>query len=247
MEWKLEALSRGGCAPLYVQLSDRLIAFIEKHNLPEGVAIPSESELMSSLKVSRMTVRLALSRVCSAGYAIKSQGKGTFVARPSEREKNGILFTPQETGWHENHDIENRLIEAFWAPPTPRYIEMLHLAEGTRTFKFRRLKLRNGAAIGMETRHFSPFVCNLFTDTDFANRPFIEMLSAYPETAIKRIRCNVKSSPVSEIESNLLEISTDTTLLVLNSVFYNSKEVPVFGGREVYLDGNFEFNYELTL
>ena len=73
------------------------------------------------------------------------------------------------------------------------------------------------------------------------------MLSAYPETAIKRIRCNVKSSPVSEIESNLLEISTDTTLLVLNSVFYNSKEVPVFGGREVYLDGNFEFNYELTL
>ena len=75
-------LSKHSPVPLYQQLK----AVIEDHIatgewLPNQRA-PSERELCEQFKISRITVRQALSELVMEGRLTRTQGRGTFVAHP---------------------------------------------------------------------------------------------------------------------------------------------------------------------
>lgn len=70
-----------GPRPKHVQLSD-VLEDLAVTELGPGAAIPSERELMATYDVSRATVRRAIESLVAEGLLHRSQGKGTFVARP---------------------------------------------------------------------------------------------------------------------------------------------------------------------
>jgi DNA-binding transcriptional regulator YhcF (GntR family) len=72
-------LKHGAVIPLYEQVAEVLRRQIHTSELKPGMAIPSESELTSSFKVSRVTARKALDLLVSEGLIVRRQGKGTFV------------------------------------------------------------------------------------------------------------------------------------------------------------------------
>ena len=65
--------------PLYQQIYDDLKAAIKGGTYKNGDRIPSEAELSQSYGVSRITVRRAMEDLCSDGFLVKMQGRGTFV------------------------------------------------------------------------------------------------------------------------------------------------------------------------
>lgn len=65
--------------PKYAIISDALRHNIMRGEFPGGSQLPSESALMSQFAVSRVTVRLALDALRSAGLVESRQGKGYFV------------------------------------------------------------------------------------------------------------------------------------------------------------------------
>ena len=69
-------------APLYQQIYDEIKDAIEKGVYAPKERIPSELELAEQYEVSRITVRRAVEELCSDGYLVKQQGRGTFVATP---------------------------------------------------------------------------------------------------------------------------------------------------------------------
>jgi GntR family transcriptional regulator of arabinose operon len=71
-------LYRNDPNPLYYQLSERIKAQIESGEIKVGDKLPSESEMVESYGIGRLTVRNALSRLVNAGYLQKIHGKGTF-------------------------------------------------------------------------------------------------------------------------------------------------------------------------
>lgn len=77
METPLEQASE---APLYVLVKRGLVDLIEAGGMQGGSKVPSEHQLMGHFKVSRITVRRALSDLASEGYLYRLRGKGTFVA-----------------------------------------------------------------------------------------------------------------------------------------------------------------------
>lgn len=64
----------------YQQLSDILIAQIEKKDLKPGNQLPTEIELSKVYKLNRHTVRQAIERLENEGFVYRMRGKGTFVA-----------------------------------------------------------------------------------------------------------------------------------------------------------------------
>lgn len=60
-----------------------------------GTKIMSESQLMTYFKVSRVTVRLAITELCKAGILVTKKGSGTFVnsLNSIERKKYIIILT----------------------------------------------------------------------------------------------------------------------------------------------------------
>ena len=71
--------------PLYEQVKTLIRGMIQKGHLLPDSKIPSENELVSRLKVSRMTIHRALRELTSEGVLVRSPGVGTFVAPPKSQ------------------------------------------------------------------------------------------------------------------------------------------------------------------
>ncbi len=65
--------------PVFAQIADQLIRAINAGELPIGARLPSEAALSDQFKVSRASVREALSSLQFAGYLESSRGSGTLV------------------------------------------------------------------------------------------------------------------------------------------------------------------------
>lgn len=67
--------------PLYKQLKEVLHKYIDEGKIKEGHPIPSERSLCEKFKISRITVRQAISEMINEGILYRKQGKGTYVAK----------------------------------------------------------------------------------------------------------------------------------------------------------------------
>ena len=77
--------------PRYHQLAIDLRTSIISGKYKFGVKLPSETELCKNYGVSRGTAVKAIEQLVKEGIAIRKQGTGTFVARPSLQRKTGRL------------------------------------------------------------------------------------------------------------------------------------------------------------
>ncbi len=66
--------------PLYKQILNAIRARIANSEWQAGVRLPTEAELGDELKVSRVTIRQALSEAVEEGLVVRIPGKGTFVS-----------------------------------------------------------------------------------------------------------------------------------------------------------------------
>jgi GntR family transcriptional regulator len=68
--------------PLYVQVERRIEDLLLQGRYKAGDRIPPETELVTALGVSRVTVRAGLARLVERGMLERRQGSGTFLVRP---------------------------------------------------------------------------------------------------------------------------------------------------------------------
>ena len=78
----MPTLERSNPLPLYYQLKEVLRQQIRAGHLAPHTAIPSEPELVARYRVSRATVRQALTELVNEGLLYRQHGKGTFVCEP---------------------------------------------------------------------------------------------------------------------------------------------------------------------
>ena len=65
--------------PRYYQIKQTVKKWIVNNEVSMGEKIPSENELAAQFKVSRLTVRQALSQLIQEGFLESRRGDGTYV------------------------------------------------------------------------------------------------------------------------------------------------------------------------
>jgi GntR family transcriptional regulator, histidine utilization repressor len=75
--------------PIYAKLKQAISLKITSGQWQVNQRIPSESEVVKALGVSRMTVNRALRELTAEGFLVRHQGLGTFVA---EKKAHSALF-----------------------------------------------------------------------------------------------------------------------------------------------------------
>lgn len=86
------AIAHDNPIPLHVQLLDQVYHLILSGEWAPGSRLPSETELQRQLKISRSTIRQALSNAGARGLIERVPGKGTFVARSPLGKRNSRLI-----------------------------------------------------------------------------------------------------------------------------------------------------------
>lgn len=136
--------------PLYSQLKELLRTKILDGSYPSHSQMPSESELGKIYKVSRITVRQALSDLQKEGLIFKIHGKGTFVSKPKAFQNVSRLQGLAEAMSQMGYEVINQLRSFKFVPANTQIATRLHIAEGTQVTEIKRVRLINREPVSLE-------------------------------------------------------------------------------------------------
>ncbi|MCI6640439.1 MAG: GntR family transcriptional regulator [Pygmaiobacter massiliensis] len=149
-------LDHDSIVPLYEQIMQAIRAEIHNGQFEGQKKLPTEEELSEKYKVSRITIRRAVSELAAQGLVEKKQGKGTFVCSPKlykTLNHPGMSFT--EICAANGMKASARILKAGpVTPEDPQVLEWLGLEKGQQAVRILRLRYADDRPLVVEDNHF---------------------------------------------------------------------------------------------
>ncbi|MFQ6964596.1 MAG: GntR family transcriptional regulator [Oscillospiraceae bacterium] len=139
--------------PLYYQLKQTLLKWIEGGDYPPGSILPSEKQLQDSFGISRTTVRMALKELEQEGFLVRSPGKGTFVASMKiESGPRRILSFTQEM-LNMGLQVSNQVVSLEKELPVIRTANKLQIPQDQPVWRLERIRMADSVPIATEVNY----------------------------------------------------------------------------------------------
>lgn len=208
-------LSRNNGTPIFRQISDALRKQIEAGSLRQGDVIPSENELSTSLKVSRMTVRAAVDQLVQQGLLIRQQGRGTTVARgPITKSANVIGFMSfSEEMRARGLKPSSQIVEFTDKIADSAIAAQLGLPSGAHVIYLARIRLANGEPMALERCHLPYERFNGLMTYDLTLHSLYEILERDFNTWPGLCEETVEAMALDGIDAGLLGVKRGTPAL----------------------------------
>lgn len=136
--------------PLYQRLRDQLAARLAARSWGPSEAIPSETELAATYRVSIGTVRKAVDSLVAEGLLERRQGRGTFARRPRFDSSLFRFFRFQSPDGAPLRP-ESRILDRRVKPAPKEAAAALGLPPGEPAIAVSRLRLVDGAPLVAES------------------------------------------------------------------------------------------------
>lgn len=228
--------------PLYKQLVSILREDIRNGIYTAGEKIPSEIELCDFYKVSRITVRNAITELVEEELLFKVQGKGTFVSeqkyiRPLNESLN---FTNQ---CHQiGRKSSAKVICVEQLPASEQLAEKLGIEPGELIWKIMRVRYADDLAVMIETNYFSGQY-GFLKEHDLTGSLY-EILGKhhiYPDSATKSIGICYTTRE----EALLLSVPPYSAMLLINEQVFDSGQKIIHYCKQVLCSERWP--YQLTV
>ena len=230
----LAKLDRSG-PPAYAQIEDRVAEAIEAGELTPGDRLPSERELATQLKVSRMTLRQALDSLARRGLVVRSVGRrgGTFVAEPKiERDLTAPAGLTEQLR-RQGHLAGARVVSAEQIRAGRQAAEALSIPEGSFTHEIVRLRLSDGKPLALERSIFPAERFPGLLDRSLDGSLYEILEQAYG-THLARTVERLEPVVADRHEASLLEGKPGMPLLLVERTAYGQDRVPVEWARDLF-------------
>lgn len=139
---------------------------IKSRELGPGDKLPTEQELSRRYMVNRHTVRRALSHLTSRGFLESSQGRGSFVRRPTVEFRIQRRTRFSDTMKQIGAAYEHRVLALDVRQCDARVAEALELKVGAPIVYLERMSHINDQPVGIGRHHFSfdrlPFFADMY-------------------------------------------------------------------------------------
>ena len=224
--------------PMYKQVASIISEGIRKGELKAGEKLPSEFELMKDFKVSRVTIRGAVSELVADGLLARSQGKGTFVSPQkklqSANDTTGLTDSCRQAG----KVLKSQVLSVEYTYPTHADSEFLDVDESQQVIEIRRLRYIDGHPSILETLYF-PRRYDFLTHENLDGSVF-SILNAHGIT-IQNSKRTLEISNASPNEAGLLEIKRNSPLLLFKDYQSDGQGRPLFVCKQLYNTQNMIF------
>lgn len=227
--------------PLYQQVKEYILERINSGVLLPGMKIESETELVNSLNVSRMTVNRAVRELTAEGRLSRVQGRGTFVANQKPQatllDIRAIDEEIRERGG--NYSCRVHLLVEEKAKPS--IAAAMNLPPYTPLFHSIIVHKENDIPIQLGCRYINPEIFPDFLQQDFTKVTVSQyLLQMAPVSAIEHV---VEALIPDSWIRDLLEINVSEPCLALyrktwvgetiatHSIFYYPGSRYTLGGR----------------
>lgn len=226
---------------LYQQIREHLLEEIDAGRLNVGDRVPSERELADRFKISRMTVRHALTELVNEGTLYRHQGKGTFVAKPKIRQGLAGLTSFTEDMLARGLKPGARLLSVEVASASYKVRHALGLDEAAMVVRLERLRLADGEPMALEQVHlpYPRFAPILEADVENTSlyKLFVEVLGVQMASAIQTIEPTAADAALARA----LEVREGALLLMTERTTYDERGEPFEHATSYYRGDRYRF------
>lgn len=156
--------------PLYSQLREKLRERILDGTYAAHEQLPTESDLIRTFKVSRITVRQALSDLQKEGLLFKIRGKGSFVSKPKAFQDLARLQGFGEAMHRHGYETFNRVIGLRMLRAPKAVAARLGLKPAETVCELRRVRFLNREAISLDVTYVRRDLGERLAKEDLATR-----------------------------------------------------------------------------
>ncbi|WP_016672114.1 histidine utilization repressor [Yersinia pestis] len=229
-------------APIYQRVKLAIIRQIRTGTWQPHQRVPSESELVTELGVSRMTINRALRELTNEGFLIRMQSVGTFVAEAKAHSALLEVHNIADEIAARGHRHSSQVLHLEARPASPEEAIALGIQPGQQLFYSQIVHYENDFPVQVENRCVNPSTAPDYMKQDFNQiTPYSYLTQAAPLTEGEHIVEAVMPSP---IERQLLELSEhEPCLLIRRRTWYGKAIVTaaqlLYPGPRYQLYGRF--------
>jgi GntR family transcriptional regulator len=237
---------RDTAAPLYEQVYPALRDAIYRGALAEGATMPSETELIRMMGVSRITVRRAIDELVARGLVLRAQGRNTRVRRnigaePITANVEELLENNLAMGFRTKATV----VEFDTVPAPPDVAVALEMDRGAEVQMSVRVRsLETQQPFSHLTTYLPPEVGKHISRKDLAEQPILvllERIGVHVTHADQAISAEAAAPSVAA----LLHIETGAALLKIERRVMGDSGRPVEFIRALYRPDLYRYRMRL--
>ncbi len=215
--------------PKYLQISQWLMEMIQKGRYGINDKLPSESKLAELFRVNRNTVRQAIADLVVKGIIQKRNGVGSFVIG---KVIEPVKYTLQHISSFTDDMIrmgvtpQTRLLSKSVMEAPPEVAEKLMLGKEKRVILTERLRLGNKIPLVIE-RSYLPYHEYKAILKMRLTGSLYHLLTKKFGVELHRSIQTFRAVSLSPQDARLLEVPAHSPGIFLESVIYDSKNIPV--------------------
>lgn len=245
-EVKKELLDKSSNIPIHHQLYSHIKEKIENGDFKENTIIPSEQELQDIFKVSRITVRRAISDLSHDGYLLKKRGIGTIVL-PKKRNRDLSRFESFTSNAVKKGERPSSVVlECKRVQANVKVANMLNLKIGEYVYLLKRLRLINGKIIAIHNSYISAklgFEINTDDfDSDTSLYDFLKKNNIKLDNADETCEAKI---PEPDVRRDLY-MEEHEPILYRERVTYSDKNTPVEYSENSYIAKRYKYNIHIS-
>lgn len=231
--------------PNYLRVEKYLRERIRSGDLKPGNPIPPESDLARQFKISRMTVRQALSRLVFEGLVERARGRGSFVVEPRFHHTH-VYPSFEEEMQARGAKTSHRLLGQRLEPATGKVAENLGLTEGRSVVVLERLRVVDGRIVGYEIRYFPRWIGDALTREEIEEQPLVPAMKRILGRVHTRVRLRITAAVLRGREAKILEAKAGAPVLIRENIWYVEPEGPIQYGKSLYRGDRYQMDLDLA-
>jgi len=210
--------------PLYFQLKNIIENQINSAELKPGDKITSENRLCEQYQVSRTTARQAITELVNSGKVVRTQGRGSFVARYPENKPpyrlTGFSDDMKKQGFHPS----SKILVFKVILPTPEISRMLRINQSEAVIFLNRLRFIDGFSVGIDYTYlpFNRFP-GLMEENFIENSLYETFINKY-NIIPSRVVMTCEAMLCEENMCKLLSMSPNIPLLHVTDITFDQNE-----------------------
>lgn len=214
--------------PLHLQAEEYLRKLIEQEEYKEGKLLPKEIELSKELKISRNTLRQAISKLVMEGLLIRKKGIGTKVAPKSivSGLKNWLSFSQEmkQMGL-DIYNFELHVSYKYISEEIRKFFNIQEEQNEAKTLVLERVRGTENNPFVYFISYFNPMI-PFKGDNDFT-QPLYDILEKDYNIIVKTSREEISARLAGDFIAEKLEIEPTAPILVRKRFIFDVNRKPI--------------------
>jgi GntR family transcriptional regulator len=212
--------------PLYLQIKEALKKQILDGDYVPYERMPSESNLMKTYGVSRITVRQSLRDLHTEGLIFSSQGKGTFVSKPKAMQEVKFLEGFAEAMTPKGYEVSARLLSIREVRPNKDVQKNLNIRAKDGAIEVVRVRYLNREAVSVDTSYFPMSIGRKLFARDLCGDIFT-LLENELDIALGRADISLEARPADGDTAKLLLVKVGDPIMWVQRLTHSVDGSPI--------------------